>query len=475
MRKPHRPATTVCFLLSLAGCSSLRSSPSAPPSRLTHGAAVGEVTATSATAWGRCDRAATFHVQLDGTATPAGIQVRADDDFTGKIVLTSLQPRTAYRYRAWCGDDGAAAVTGSFRTAPAAGDAVAVRLLWGGDVGGQNVCRDAEEGYFIFDRLRERQGDAFIALGDMIYADDGCAEIGLYGNRQVVGPGPSDATAPSFWEHWRYNRADPASQRFFLSTSYYAVWDDHEISNDAGPLHDTLPSAPNDHRFAGARRAFVDWQPLLNGKPFYRGARWGSNAEMFILDTRSYRELNTAPDTGPQPKTMLGAEQRRWLVDGLAHSDATWKIVVSSVPMSVPTGGDGWANYRGTKGFERELLDLLAAARAAGVRNMVWITTDIHFATGFRYTPFPGDHVLEFTSGPLNAGMFPKQDLDETLHPQRLFFYGGPPPEQSASFAEARPFFNFGELDVQASGELVVRIINSEGAVVWEGSFTAEK
>ena len=70
--------------------------------------------------------------------------------------------------------------------------------------------------------------------------------------------------------------------------------------------------------------------------------------------------------------------------------------------------------------------------------------------------------------------MFPKQDLDETLHPERLFFYGGPLPQDVTSFAQARPFFNFGELEVQPSGVMTVRIVNSGGAVVWEGSFSPE-
>jgi alkaline phosphatase D len=58
--------------------------------------------------------------------------------------------------------------------------------------------------------------------------------------------------------------------------------------------------------------------------------------ELFILDTRQYRSRNSEPD-GPG-KSMLGETQRRWLLDGLAASDAVWKVVVTSVTLSVPTG-----------------------------------------------------------------------------------------------------------------------------------------
>jgi len=456
-----------------AACSPAKAP--APPiiaARLTHGAAIGEVTATSAIAWGRCDHAAAFHVQLDGSPSSLSVPVAADRDFIGTIAIDALKPDTAYRYRAWCGDSAASGVDGSFRTAPSPDDPAPLRFAWSGDLGGQNACRDSNEGYFIFDRLRERSPAFFVALGDMIYADETCQAVGLYHNAQIAGPHAAVATTPSFWEHWRYNRADLASEHFFLSTPYYAVWDDHEINNDAGPHDDTLPDAPNDHRLPPARAAFVDYQPFMTGEKLYRSFRWGKYIELFILDLRTYRDAKLAPDNGKQPKTMLGAEQRRWLIESLSRSDATWKIVVSSVPISVPTAGDGWSDFHRKRGFHRELETILKATRDAHVENMVWITTDVHFATGFVYEPDKGFTFLEFTSGPLSAGMFPKPDLDKSLHPRRLYYYGGPTPWQNASFAEARPFLNFGELEVDASGALTQRIVNSDGQVIVEEKFS---
>lgn len=98
--------------------------------------------------------------------------------------------------------------------------------------------------------------------------------------------------------------------------------------------------------------------------------RWGRHVELFVLDTRSFREPNDRPDTGPAPKTLLGAEQRAWLLDALAGSDATWKVVVSSVPLAIPTGRpaarDGWSDLGGETGFEREARALFAEAHARG-------------------------------------------------------------------------------------------------------------
>jgi len=151
------------------------------------------------------------------------------------------------------------------------------------------------------------------------------------------------------------------------------------------------------------------------------------------------------------------------------RSKATWKVIVSSVPLSIPTGGDGWADGGTRQGFERELVAMFTGLRAVQVRNLVWLTTDVHFATGFRSTPFPGFRLLELTSGPLSAGFFPRRDLDPTLHPERLYFHG--PETPPASFDEARGYFNFGELEVDRDGGLVVRIVTTDGSVPFERRF----
>ncbi len=462
------------LLAALSACTSPIARP-APPlgvPHLTHGVAVGEVGARSAVVWGRCDGPAALHVVLDGGATPRAVAVGAAHDFTGKVVLDKLSAGTAYRFRAWCGDSANGTVEGAFRTAPDPRAFAPVRMLWGGDVGGQNVCRDAAAGYPIFDRMLARRPDFFVALGDMVYADDACLAVGRFGNTQVPGPPPARATVPAFWEHWRYDRADAAMQRFLAAAPYYAVWDDHETQNDAGPRNQTLPDAPAAPRLAPARAAFVDYQPLVDAERLYRSARWGRHLEVFFLDTRSYRDGNTDLDIGTQPKTMLGMAQLRWLIDGLVRSHATWKVVVSSVPLSIPTGGDGWADGGTGQGFERELLAILKLLRMAHVRNLVWLTTDVHFATGFRSTPLPGLRMLELTSGPLSAMFFPHRDVDPTLRPERLYFHGPSVPVTSAE--EAQRWSNFGELDVGAFGGLTVRIITAENAVVFEREFRPE-
>jgi alkaline phosphatase D len=449
---------------------------------VTHGVVAGDVTAHSAVLWARADRSGSLVVHVSGGRRDrvGRLQVRAADDFTGQILLTGLRPDTTYRYRIGSRSKGSSLTRGSFRTAPEEDDAELVRLAFGGDVAGQNVCRDAREGFPIMDTIRRFRPHVFVGLGDMIYADNACESVGRYGNAQVPGGFGPAADLAGFWAHWRYNRADTGSQRLLANTSYVGVWDDHEVVNDFGPLTDTRSTPPYTagvHLLPIGLEAFLDYTPVAvaknTPKRLYRSLRWGRHVELFVLDTRQYRDSNAAVDGADRPKTMLGREQLTWLKESLAGSDATWKVIVSSVPMSIPTGfpaaagRDGWANFDQTTGFEQELLDILRFMEGNGIANTIWITTDVHFAEAFRYRPFPSNDpafvVYELATGPLNAGIFPLRDVDPTLGPEVLSFVGPPTPEAVTTWPEAKHWFNFGTLEIDEAGSLTAEIVDTAG------------
>jgi alkaline phosphatase D len=301
----------------------------------------------------------------------------------------------------------------------------------------------------------------------MIYADNACDPTGRYGNAQVPGGFGAATDLAGFWAHWRYNRADRPLQRLLASASYVGVWDDHEVVNDFGPLSPLMPIG---------LAAFLDYTPIAvapnTPNRLYRSLRWGKHLELFVLDTRQYRDANGATDDPARPKTMLGLEQLTWLREGLAGSDATWKVIVSSVPMSIPTGfpaangRDGWANFDQATGFEQELLGLLRFMADGDIRNVVWITTDVHFAEAFRYRPFadePDFVVHELATGPLNAGIFPIRDVDETLEPEVLKFFGPATAESVTTWTEAKRWFNFGTLEIDRGGALRAEIVDTAG------------
>jgi alkaline phosphatase D len=123
---------------------------------VTHGVVIGDVTAHSAVLWARADRERSLIVHISGGRRDRveRLHVRAADDYTGQLRLERLRPDTTYRYQVGPRNKHRSATRGSFQTAPEEDDAARVRFAFGGDVAGQNVCRDAREGFPIMDTIR---------------------------------------------------------------------------------------------------------------------------------------------------------------------------------------------------------------------------------------------------------------------------------------------------------------------------------
>ncbi|MBU1192267.1 MAG: alkaline phosphatase D family protein [Gammaproteobacteria bacterium] len=482
-------ASGLVLLVCLAGCTG---TPPLMPERIlaTHGVASGDASSDSVVIWSRGSAAGRMHVRLNESAHDQRIYtttVRAADDFTGKVLVAGLQPNREYQYTVWFSDSDEAPgdiENGRFRTAPDAASPASLHFAWGGDLAGQNVCRDATEGFPVFRAVNKLELDFFIGLGDMIYADGICKPTGRYGNSQVAGEFIQSADLDNYRAHWKYNREDDAFRQLLAGTSYLAVWDDHEVVNDFGPQQDTRDAPPYSlavHLMPIGLRAFLDYNPVAGNSDdpgqLYRSVRWGKHLELILLDTRQYRDSNLAPDDGVQPKTMLGAAQLQWFRNTVADSEATWKIIVSSVPLSIPTGfppekgRDGWADFDQNRGFERELRDIFGFLRQQKLRNFLFITTDVHFAAAFRYRPFADDpafQVYEVATGPLNAGLFPNRDFDTSLGTEQLFFFGPASPDTVGDYRQARRWMNFGAVSIDANGELYVSVIDVDGTPVYK-------
>ena len=436
---------------------------------MTHGVAVGDVTASSAVIWSRSSAAPEMPdlpemlVELGESpalTNPRVLRARAiaEDDFTARVTVDGLEPNTIYHYRVRF--DASEPTTGWFRTAPSPSTVASLRFIVMGDLGGHGYCREEGTGYAVFSAMEELEPDFLIANGDMIYADSECVAERAEGGRNIPGDFPkiddpsvdwSDASAVRevYLAHWRYNRADPHFQSLLSKTSMYSQWDDHEVINDFGAAWPTWTAAIERDGYPTlvreGREALFDFHPMrrhpVEPDRIYRSFRWGQDAELFLLDARSYRSLNDLADRPHNQKTLLGREQLDWLKRGLAGSDAVWKIVSTDVPLSIPTGSqahlfgrdafaDGTdADYSARTGFERELTELLMHLDRENVENIVFVTTDVHFATSLRYqtdVDGDGDRLLfhELVSGPLSAGKSPPQDPDPTFQPHILYAEG---------------------------------------------------
>ena len=450
-----------------------------PDLLITHGVATGDVTETTAIVWGRSNREASMTVRYSpivGDLGPQEVTARSSTatNLSAQVTLEGLEPGTRYRYEVWF-DDGARrseVEAGAFGTAPRRDTRAAVSLLWSGDLAGQGYCRQADGGFRIFRQMTALRADFFVANGDMIYADSVCPRNGpeeewnnIPGDFAGIGD-PAvdwenrDQVEDVYASHWLYNRADPSFQAFLRVTPMYVQWDDHEVINDFGAPWSAYTPTPTRAGYANivaaGRKTFFDFHPLERHEQepnrIYRSVRWGRDVELFILDARSYRSENRLEDLPGAEKTMLGPAQLAWLKTALSASSATWKIVSTDVPLSAPTGSnadefgrDAWANGRGSSfsantGFESELLDLLRSFDENDVRNLVFISTDVHFAAQLRYDvdlDEDGDRLVfhELVSGPLSAIRAPAPPaFDPTLRPVVLYAEGD--------------IFNFGTLRI---------------------------
>jgi alkaline phosphatase D len=413
---------------------------------------VGDVTSTTAVLWVRGVAEGVVAVEYgpadNGPRATLGVAVAGASDRTGKAILSGLRPATRYTYRA---RSQGTEVAGAFATAPREDAAVPVHFLWSGDLGGGGACRRRGGGYRIFEAMGRQRPDFVLLVGDIIYADHRCR-----GRDLVPGADFVATTLSGFRAKYRYLHADGALRHLLTRTSVSAIWDDHEVRNDfAGPTEPLMPPG---------RRAFLDYWPILppvtEPTRLHRTLRWGQLLEVFILDTRQYRSANSEPD-GPG-KTMLGTEQRRWLIDGVSASTALWKVIVTSVSLSIPTGRiyrDSWSNAsvwgvpeEHSTGFAVERDAILRAFRQRGVRNLVFLAADVHHAELIRHHPAPEFSIHEFVAGPLSASHGRPRPLDAGLNPQSLFARGG--------------INNFGAITLEPT-HLTARILDEDGNVLF--------
>lgn len=474
---------------------------------ITHGLASGDVTNQSVIIWSRANREAQLHVEYDTDSNfshPKSTNIALANqttDYTAHTKLEGLSPDTVYYYRLWFSSDTSSSsdsknasvvsdnMTGSFRTAinPSASSNKDIKFIFAADLGGQMHCRQIDTGgYSIFSKMQELSPDFFIANGDMIYAADKCPSDGPDGWRNIQGNFSGIADPDINWtdtsqvrdvylKHWQYNRGDPYLQRFLQNTSMYSQWDDHEVINDFGASWQYWNSFNTDREgypniVKAGREAFFNYSPIDRNPEdtnrIYRAFNWGPDLDLLILDARSYRSPNSMADKPENNKTMLGSEQLQWLKQKLLTSSATWKVLSSDVPISVPTGSnasilgrDGWASGNETTtttnsfsktGFESELQGLLEYLDYNNIKNIVFVTTDVHFPANIRYeidANGDGDKLIfhELISGPLSAFRFgmpggvPIPKLDTTFNPRLLYEEGG--------------IFNFGYVKIQRTPE----------------------
>lgn len=296
----------------------------------------------------------------------------------------------------------------------------------------------------MFDTMSALNPDFALFQGDMIYADGPIpptkaipAEVG--GGVWINNPSCdiNAVTLDDFRAHWKYNFGDDKMQNFLSQTPIFVQWDDHEVTNNWYPSEVLGPSkypagTSVDGLYANSLQAFYEMNPIMEGQSIYRKQRFGKHVEIFFVDYRSFRDVNPCAES-PEPCDMMGEEQLEWLKQSLAESKATWKIISSHDPLAIVTGGPGDRDSfsdgsPAIMGREHELKDLFGFIKAKHIKNVISLTSDVHYTAHVNLDPARAEGgftdynaIDEFVIGPIHAGAFGPNAIDSSFGAMHVY------------------------------------------------------
>ncbi len=450
----------------------------------THGLQSGDVGLDSAVLWARADRPSRLLLEWSTTESFAttnrivGPALMEDSDLTGKQLLTGLPAGQSIFWRGTLvdlADSNAVSepLVGHFRTGAA--EKRDISFVWSGDCAGQGWGINLEWGGMkIFETMRQLQPDFFIHSGDTIYADGlilpavALPDGSVWKNVFIPEKAKVAETLTEFRAAYKYNLLDANYLAFNAQVPVIAQWDDHETTNNWYP-NEVLAS---DDRYqvknmpllsARSNKAFLEYLPVaetdVERSRIYRKISYGPLLDVFVVDMRTYRGDNTANrESDMQP--FLGKVQLDWLLAGLKNSKATWKVIAADMPIGiqVPDGKAAFeaiANGDGPAlGRELEIAGLLKAIKDQAIKNIVWFTADVHYTAAHYYDPSKAQFqdfnpFWEFVSGPLNAGTFGPNAMDNTFGPQVVYVKA--PPEGQANLPPSAGLQFFGHVAIAAA------------------------
>ncbi len=110
---------------------------------------------------------------------------------------------------------------------------------------------------------------------------------------------------------------------------------------------------------------------------------------------------------------------------------------------------------------------LLSEIKRRKIRNVVWLTADVHYCAEHFYDPNKAaftdfDPFYEFFAGPISAGGFGPNQLENTFGPQ--LGYINTPDYVNQSPRNQKKMF-FGHVDIAAGGAMTVSLRNGLGEI----------
>jgi alkaline phosphatase D len=238
---------------------------------------------------------------------------------------------------------------------------------------------------------------ATLMTGDQIYVDD----------LNVIAP---DREYKEILSKYRIAFSQPNISKLMSGTPTYMILDDHEIE-DNWPAN---KSKTDDYLYKNAIAAYELYQAshspahelLADGQISRKLEQYwyqfaNGDIEWFVTDSRTRRNLSA------DDRRILDEEQEQALCKWLIHSPARVKFVVTSVmfyPDRKTLGDDAW------KAFPEQRLRLLETIRTHRIKNVIFVSGDVHGSLTSRLTHSedPDFEVHTIVSSPLyNSKLLP--------------------------------------------------------------------
>ncbi|HEX4879369.1 MAG TPA: alkaline phosphatase D family protein, partial [Limnobacter sp.] len=281
-------------------------------------------------------------------------------------------------------------------------------------------CSNYPAGLFsVYEMVRQEPLDFVVHLGDYLYEGGGSgAGLSRMGVARTPNPPKEIVSLADYVERHQQYKADPELQALHATHPMIAVWDDHEITNDAykdGAENHQPEEGDYQERKKIAIRTYYNWMPLRERFPrnpntlapdprevIYRDFQVGDLCSLIMLDTRIVGRDKQAeimavdPDRFNPDRQLLGFEQRRWLSDRLFEAKqrkAIWTVLGQQVMFGqlnileapqvelldqkllgnlVSINMDQWDGYVAERNRVFNLI------KDIGIENLVVLTGDIH-------------------------------------------------------------------------------------------------
>ena len=312
---------------------------------------------------------------LSNARSSEWFQVLPKNDFIHQFQLSQLIPGKRYEYevsaKLEADSKDANTIKGSFKTAPDKDEGSEVRFI-------VSTCQairsidSGKEGHRAYQQMLDIDPDFFIHTGDFLYYD-----------KTPFAKNVAAANAK-----WNLMFSYGHSRNFLKSVGSYFIKDDHDtLKNDCWP-----GQKYGDLTFDQGLKIFR--QQVCMGKDTYRTIRWGKDLQIWMTENRDFRSPNRKPD-GPD-KTILGEQQKKWLMKSVHLSDATFRFIVTPGPIVGPDK-KGKNDNHSNPGFTHEGQEL---------RDFISKQENTYVICGDRHWQYcskdPKTGVLEFGCGPIN-------------------------------------------------------------------------